>query len=75
MGLKSKLVMSGESSGARSAALVRDYHKLGRARPLEELAAEFDRVTLDAVNRHLRSHPLGRLTFATIGPTELSVPV
>lgn len=74
VGLKSKLVMSGESSGARAAALVRDYHKIGRARSLDEVAAEFDRVTLDAVNRHLRSTPMGRLTVATIGPAELSVP-
>ena len=73
VGLKSKLVMSGESSGARAAALARDYHKLGRPRPLQELAGKYDAVTLDAVNRYLGNRSMGTFTVATIGPTPLTV--
>lgn len=74
VGLKSKLVMSGESSNARAAALARDQHRLGRGRPLEELASQYDRVTLDRLNGYLSTRGLGAMTFATIGPTELTVP-
>ncbi len=71
IGLKSKLVMSGESSGARASALARDFHRLGRARALEELAAKYDGVTLEALNRYLSQRKLGTMTIATIGPAPL----
>jgi len=74
VGLKSKLVMSGESTGARAAALARDWMKLGRPRSLAELAAKYDGVTLEKVNEHLgRTRELGEITVTTIGPEELVV--
>ncbi|MFM9957604.1 MAG: M16 family metallopeptidase [Phycisphaerales bacterium] len=72
VGLKSKLVMSGESSNARAGALARDQHRLGRGRSLEELASQYDRVTLDRLNAYLGSRQLGTMTLATIGPTALT---
>lgn len=74
VGLKSKLVMSGESSNARAAALARDQHRLGRPRSLDELAAQYDRVTLEGLNSYLAGRELGALTYATIGPSELAIP-
>lgn len=49
-GLKSRLVMQGESTSARAAALASDWYRLGRCRSLDELAAEVDAVTLDRLN-------------------------
>lgn len=75
IGMKSKLVMSGESSGARANALARDWWKLGRARSLDELTKTIDDVTLERVNAHLaRRADLGEITLATIGPAALRVP-
>lgn len=73
VGLKSKLVMSGESSGARAGALARDYHRLGRPRTLEELAGKYDSVTLETLNRYLAGRSMGTITVATIGPAALTV--
>ncbi len=74
VGLKSKLVMSGESTGARASALARDWMKLGRPRSLAELAAKYDGVTLAGVNEHLARTPeLGEITVTTIGPEPLLV--
>lgn len=74
IGLKSRLVMSGESSGARAGALARDIHKLGRPRSLDELAAQVDAVTLDGLNAYLDGRPMGRITGVTIGPSPLTIP-
>ncbi|MEM8834298.1 MAG: pitrilysin family protein [Planctomycetota bacterium] len=74
IGRKSKLVMSGESSGARASALAHDWIKLGRARSLDELASELDAVTLDRVNAYLERREMGRITVATLGPSPLTIP-
>lgn len=74
VGLKSKLVMSGESSGARAGSLARDWHKLGRPRALDELAARYDAVTRDALNNYLERRRLVDVTVATIGPSALVPP-
>lgn len=72
VGMKSRLVMSGESTSARAGALARDVYKLGRARSLDEMAAEVDAVTLDAVNAYLAERSLGRMTVVTLGPSGLT---
>jgi predicted Zn-dependent peptidase len=74
IGMKSRLVFSGESTGARAAALVHDYYRLGRARGLDEVAAEVDAVTLERVNRHLAGRKMGKLTIQTLGPAALTPP-
>ncbi|MEM7755104.1 MAG: pitrilysin family protein [Planctomycetota bacterium] len=74
VGMKSRLVFSGESSGARAAALASDWHRIGRTRTLEEMAQRIDAVTLDAVNAYARTRTLGRVTVQTLGPKALTVP-
>jgi predicted Zn-dependent peptidase len=74
VGLKSRLVFSGESSGARASALAHDVRKLGHARSLEEMAERISGVTLAALNDYLSSRTLGRITVASIGPAALSAP-
>ncbi len=73
IGIKSRLVMSGESSSGRAGALARDWHRLGRARSLDELAGAIDGLTLQCVNEYLERRSLGELTVATIGPAGLTV--
>jgi len=73
VGMKSRLVMQGESTGARAAAIASDQFLFGRPRTLDELAAEVDKVTLDRLNRFLREHAPGDMTITTIGPNALEV--
>ncbi|MFU8828566.1 MAG: M16 family metallopeptidase [Phycisphaerales bacterium] len=72
-GLKSKLVLSGESSRARASALASDYDRLGRCRSLDELARKVDSITLDQLNSYLQSTPLdlSKTSVVTIGPAPL----
>lgn len=74
IGLKSRLVFSGESTSARAAALAGDYHKLGRVRQLEEVAAEIDAIDLDALNAYLARRETSRPTIQTLGPAPLTAP-
>ncbi|HZW07041.1 MAG TPA: insulinase family protein, partial [Phycisphaerales bacterium] len=71
IGHKARLVSSGESTGARAAALANDWHKLGRSRSLDELAGESERVTLPALNEYARRRSLGPVTIVTVGPSPL----
>lgn len=68
IGLKSKVVMSGESTSARAAALAADIARLDRPRSLSEIAEEIDGVTLDQLNAYLARRELGELTVCTLGP-------
>lgn len=74
VGMKSRLVFSGESTAGRAASLTSDYHRLGRPRSLAEIAAQIDAVTLGQVNDYLRTRRLGRMTIQTLGPAELKPP-
>jgi predicted Zn-dependent peptidase len=71
VGMKSNLVMQGESTGARAGAIATDQYVLGRPRTLDELADRVDGVTLDTLNGFLRDHPPGEFTITTIGPEAL----
>ncbi len=73
-GMKSRLVFSGESTGARASALAHDWHKLGGARSLDELAAAVDALTLSAVNDYLARRSLGDITCVSLGPAPLQFP-
>ncbi|MBX3367521.1 MAG: insulinase family protein [Phycisphaeraceae bacterium] len=74
VGMKSGVVFSGESTGARAAAIVSDYYRRGHARSLGEIAAEIDRVTLDDVNGYLAARQNGAFTIQTLGPKALTPP-
>lgn len=71
VGMKSRLVFSGESTSARASAMAGDWVRLGRARTLEDVASEIDAVTLDRVNEYLGRRSLGTLTIQTVGPKAL----
>ncbi len=73
VGMKSRLVMSGESTSARASALAADVRKIGRARTLEELASNVDAVTLEGVNDYLSARSLGEITVCTLGPSALEL--
>ena len=73
IGLRAGTVMSGESSGARSAALARDWFIRGRLRTLDEILAAIDAVTPAAMNRYLADHPAGPFTVVLLGPRRLDV--
>ncbi|MCZ6834361.1 MAG: pitrilysin family protein [Planctomycetota bacterium] len=73
-GLKSQLIMQGESVPARASAIVHDFFRLGRARSLEEIATQVDAITLDQLNAYLARREFGEFTIVSLGPVELKTP-
>jgi predicted Zn-dependent peptidase len=74
IGIRAGIVLSGESTGARAAALVSDHYRLGRARSLEEIATQYAAITLNEVNRYLERRQLGEITIVTLGAKGLVRP-
>ncbi len=74
VGMKAGVIMNGESSAARAAAIAHDYYHYGRPRTLDELRARIESVELQRLNAFLADHQPGKLTVVTIGPAPLSVP-
>lgn len=74
IGIRSNLVLAGESTSARAGALAGDLFRIGRARSLEEIAGEYSKITLDQVNEYLKRRSLGPITVVTLGPSELKAP-
>ncbi len=72
IGMKSHLVMQGESTSARAAAIASDQYIHGRPRSLEELTAEVDAITHDKLNHFVHEHRPGPMTVVTIGPQPLT---
>jgi len=73
-GLKSSLVMSGESTSGRAGALAHDWFTRGRLRGLEEIKAAIDAVSVDGVNAYLKANLPGPFTIVIVGPKPLKVP-
>ena len=71
VGLKSHMVMQGESTLARAGALVYDQFRLGRARTLEEVAAQIDAISIEQLNEYVASREFGKFTVVSIGPAAL----
>lgn len=71
VGMKSNLVMSGESTSARASALATDWFRVGRPRSLQEIADRIDGVTREEVNAYLARRDLGAITIASIGQKPL----
>ncbi len=71
-GLKSRLVMQGESTAARASSIAGDLYRLGLVRSLETIAAEVDRVSFDDLRAYAASRDIGALTMVSIGPSELT---
>lgn len=72
--LKTTLVMQQESTAARAGSMAGDWFHLGRVRPVEEVRAAVDGLTVDAVSDHARRFPADKLTVVTLGPDPLTVP-
>jgi predicted Zn-dependent peptidase len=73
IGMKSRIIMQGDSSGSRAAALAYDFYHRGRTRTLDELRKLIDGITLKRVNAFLAAHPVKDTTVVTIGPAQLKV--
>lgn len=74
VGMKSRLVFSGESTSARASAIAGDLLKIGRARTLDELAEKIDALTLDQINDYLGRRSMGTMTIQSLGPEPLTPP-
>ncbi len=74
IGLKASIIMSGESTSARSGAIAHDYFTRGRIRTLDEISKAIDAVTVDKVNAYLEANKPGPFTIVIVGPKELKVP-
>ena len=71
LGLESNVVLGGESTSARSAAMAMDWFALGRTRTLSEIIEEVRGITLDQINGYLSRRVLGTPTVVTMGPAPL----
>ena len=73
VGMKSRLVMQGESTNARARAIVGDQYIYGQPRTLEQWAALVDAITLDRLNNFVKANAPGAMTVVTVGPEKLNV--
>ncbi len=71
--MKSRVIMQGESSGARAGAIAYDFYHRGRTRTLDEIRALVEGLKLKQINEFLAGQRLKNLTVVTIGPKELVV--
>lgn len=72
---KTALVMQQESTIARAGAIARDWHHLGRIKPLEEVRAAVDELTTETVLEYVHAHPPSEFKVVTIGTEAPRVPV
>ncbi|HEX6291942.1 MAG TPA: pitrilysin family protein [Herpetosiphonaceae bacterium] len=72
-GLLSALVMQGESSTARAAALAGDVFLIDRPRTLEDIRGAVEAVTIDALNEYLAQHTPQTFTVITLGPAPIDL--
>lgn len=73
VGLKSRLVMQGESTSARAATMAGDHFRIGRARSLDEIAGEIDAVTFDDLSAYAASRVFAPYTLACVGSTPVTL--
>lgn len=71
IGLRSALIMRQESTSARAGAMTTDWYFLGRVRPLEEIQAAVNNLSIDGILDYLRRHPAKDFTVVTLGPAGL----
>ena len=71
--LKSRTVMSGESTTARANSLWGDQYALEKTRSLAQRLQEIDEVTLQNVNNLLENRDFGEMTLVYLGPDEINL--
>ncbi|MEO0513892.1 MAG: pitrilysin family protein [Planctomycetota bacterium] len=72
VGMKSSLVMQGESTTSRAASIASDVYVFGQPRTLDQSTAEVDAVTLKQLNAYVAQNPPGEMTLVTLGPEPLN---
>ena len=72
IGLKAALILQSESSSSRAGAVGGDYYLLGRIRTVDEIKANIDAVTVEALTDFLTQRPFGDYTVVTVGPSALA---
>jgi predicted Zn-dependent peptidase len=73
-GMKSRVIMNGESPAARAGTIAHDYYHYGRPRTLDELRGRIEEVSLEKLNAFLAKRGGTAKTVVTIGPAALKVP-
>ncbi|MHC4925739.1 MAG: M16 family metallopeptidase [Planctomycetota bacterium] len=73
IGLKTSLIMQGESTSSRSGSIAGDYFLLGRVRGLDEIREKIEHLTANDVVNTLNENPFENFTVVTIGPTEIKI--
>jgi len=74
VGMKSRLVMHGESTTARAHAIASDQYIYNRPRTLEQLTDQVDALTLEQLSAFVKENPPGKMTVVTVGPDKLQPP-
>ena len=72
--LKSRIVLSSESSSSRAGSIVSDLWNLGRVRTLDEIKKAVDDVSSDDLERHLNEYKVNPITLMTLGQKGLVIP-
>ena len=73
VGMRSGLVMQGESTAARASSIAGDWWNLGRPRTLDERRAELDRVNPEAVDAFLKRMPPPEPAVVALGEQPLTL--
>jgi predicted Zn-dependent peptidase len=73
IGLKSGMIMRQESTSARASAIASDWYYLGRVRPLEELQASLNGITVDTIVDYATKYPADKVTLVTLGPEPMEL--
>ncbi len=73
VGLKAALIMRQESTGARASGLTHDWYFLGRVRPIEELQAKIDALSVKSVLGYTEKYPVKDVTLVTLGVKPLTM--
>ena len=73
VGLKTSLIMQGESTSARSSGIAADYFLLGRVRDLAEIREKIEALSVDSVLGFLQKHPFEDFTIVTLGSNAVTV--
>lgn len=71
--LKSALVMQGESTISRSAALAGDWYYLKKLRTLNEIAEAIEKISVDDVISYVKKWPAKDFAILVIGPEMIKI--
>ncbi len=73
VGLKTSLIMQGESTSARSGGIAGDFFLLNRVRELDEIRDKIESLSIANVEGVLQANPFENYTVVTIGPTDITL--